>query len=79
MPKTGEMEKLSITLPKELATELRDMVPQGKLSAFLAEAVQFQLAYQWQKAALKIGFGAWKDEDHPGRLASGYSQQPYQL
>ena len=65
MPRTKKMEKLSITLPKELASELRAMVPHGKLSAFLTEAVQFQLAYQRQKAALKIGFGAWKAKNHP--------------
>lgn len=65
MPETRKMEKLSVTLPKELAIELRATVPHGKLSAFLTEAVQFQLAYQRQKAALKIGFGAWKARNHP--------------
>lgn len=65
MPKTKKVEKLSITLPIELASELRALVPRGKLSAFLAEAVEFQLAYQRQKMALKIGFGAWKAKNHP--------------
>ena len=65
MPDTGKTEKLSITLPKELATELRATVPRGKLSAFIAEAAEFYLAWRRQKEALKIGFGAWKARNHP--------------
>ena len=65
MPKTRKTEKLSITLPEELVTELRMLAPHGKLSAFIAEAAEFYLAYHRQKAALKIGFGAWKARNHP--------------
>jgi|GEM_PF-623087 len=65
MPNKKETEKLSITLPEELVAELRATVPCGKLSAFLAEAAEFYLAWRRQKAALKVGFGASKDEEHP--------------
>ncbi len=65
MPKVKKVEKLSVTIPKELASEVRAIVPQGKLSAFFAEAVQHHLAYRRQKTALENGFGAWKTENHP--------------
>ena len=61
----GKTEKMSVTLPRELAAEVRSVVPQGDVSSFIAEAVEYYLALRRQKIALEKGFGAWKDENHP--------------
>ena len=65
MGRRGKTEKVSVTLPKELAGEIRSMVAQGEVSAFFTEALEHYLAYRRQKIALEKGFGAWKDESHP--------------
>lgn len=65
MPKTKKVEKLSITLPIKLASELRELAPRGELSSLLAEAAEFYVAWRRQKEALKIGYGAWKARNHP--------------
>ena len=65
MARTKQTEKLSITLPQELAAELRKLVPPGEVSAFIADAVRFSLALRRQKEALEQGFGIWSDENHP--------------
>ena len=61
----GKTEKVSVTLPKELAAEIRSVVPQGEVSSFFAEALGYYLALRKQRLALESGFGAWKDENHP--------------
>lgn len=65
MPKRGKTEKLSVTLPRELASEIREVVPQGEVSSFVSEAVAQYIAGRRQKVALEKAFGAWKDENHP--------------
>ena len=65
MGSRAKKEKVSVTLPKELAAEIRSIVSQGEVSAFFAEALEHYLAYRKQKVALEKGFGAWKDESHP--------------
>lgn len=65
MGRRGKTEKVSVTLPKELAGEIRSMVSQGEVSSFFTEALEHYLAYRRQKIALEKGFGAWKDESHP--------------
>ena len=65
MARTKRAEKLSITLPEELASEIRQLVPQGEISAFFAEAARHTLARRRLKVALEQGFGAWSDEKHP--------------
>ena len=65
MSRKGNTEKVSVTLPRELAGELRFIVSQGGVSSFFAEALEHYLAYRKQKVALEKGFGAWKDESHP--------------
>ncbi len=65
MANAKRAEKLSITLPWELADEIRRLVPQGGVSAFFTEAVRHTLARQHQKVALEQGFGAWSSEKHP--------------
>ena len=65
MTKQERAEKLSVTLPKELAAEIRRLVPQGGMSAFFTEATERYLAQRRQRTALEKGFGAWSDENHP--------------
>ena len=65
MGKRGKTEKMSVTLPKELAGEIRSIVSQGEISSFFTEALAHYLAYRKQKIALEKGFGAWKNESHP--------------
>ena len=65
MVRRGKTEKVSVTLPRELAGEIRSIVSQGEVSSFFTEALEHYLAYRKQKVALEIGFGAWKSESHP--------------
>jgi len=65
MGSRAKKEKVSVTLPKELAAEIRSIVSQGEVSSFFTEALEHYLAYRKQKVALEKGFGAWKDESHP--------------
>ncbi len=59
---------MSVTLPRELAGEIRSLVPQGEVSAFFTEALQHYLAFRRQRLAMEKGFGVWKDENHPELL-----------
>ena len=61
----GKTEKMSVTLPKELAGEIRSIASRGEISSFFTEALEHYLAYCKQKIALEKGFGAWKNEGHP--------------
>ena len=65
MGRRGKTEKVSVTLPKELAGEIRSIVSQGEVSSFFAEALEHYLAFCKQKIALDKGYGAWKSESHP--------------
>ena len=65
MGQRGKTEKVSVTLPRELAGEIRSIVSQGEVSSFFTEALEHYLAYRKQKVALEKGFGAWQDESHP--------------
>ncbi len=65
MARAKRAEKLSITLPSELASGIRQLVPQGEVSAFFAEAARHTLARRRLKVALEQGFGAWSSERHP--------------
>ena len=65
MGRRGKTEKVSVTLPRELAGEIRSIVSQGEVSSFFTEALEHYLAYRKQRVALEKGFGAWKDKSHP--------------
>src|SRR4030042_359271 len=65
MGRRGKTEKVSVTLPRELAREIRSIVSHGEVSSFFTEALEHYLAYHKQKVALEKGFGAWKDGNHP--------------
>ena len=61
--KTG-LRKVTVSLPASLLDRLDDEVPQRKRSAFIARAIESQLAIQEQAAALEASAGAWRDEDY---------------
>ena len=63
-------EKMSVTLPKELASEIRSISPHGEISSFFTEALEHYISYRKQKVALEKGFGAWKDKNHPDLVTS---------
>lgn len=65
MVRDGKTEKISVTLPRDLAGKIRLMVPQGEVSSFFTEALEHYLAHMKQKIALKKGFGAWNNMNHP--------------
>ncbi len=62
-------EKMSVTLPRELASEIRSLAPQGEISSFFTKALEHYIAFHKQKIALEKGFGAWKDRNHPDLAA----------
>jgi hypothetical protein len=61
----AKTEKMSVTLPKELAGEIRSVTSHGEISYFFTEALEHYLAYRKQTLALEKGFGVWKNENHP--------------
>ena len=61
----AKTEKMSVTLPKKLASEIRSVASQGEISSFFTEALEHYLSYRKQTIALEKGFGAWNDESHP--------------
>jgi len=63
-------EKITVNLPRELVKRLRQHVPTRKRDAFIAHAVQEQLAIEEQIKVLEETAGAWQDADHP-ELATG--------
>ena len=66
----AKTEKMSVTLPKELAGEIRSIASQGKISSFFTEALEHYISYRKQVIAMEKGFGAWKDKNHPDLVAS---------
>ena len=61
----AKTEKMSVTLPKKLASEIRSVASQGEISSFFTEALEHYMAYRKQTIALEKGFGAWRNESHP--------------
>ena len=61
----AKTEKMSVTLPKKLAGEIRSIASQGEISSFFTAALEHYIAYRKQSIALEKGFGAWKNESHP--------------
>lgn len=72
----AKTKKMSVTLPRELASEIRSLTSKGEMSSFFTEALEHYVAVRKQKLALEKGFGAWKDEDYP-HLASPEDSTTY--
>jgi metal-responsive CopG/Arc/MetJ family transcriptional regulator len=66
----AKTEKMSVTLPKELAGEIRSITTRGGISSFFTEALERYISYRKQIIAIEKGFGAWKDKNHPELAAS---------
>lgn len=71
----AKTEKISVTLPRDLAGEIRATIPQGEVSSFFTEALKYYLAFRKQKIGLKIGYGIWSDRNHPELITSKDSTQ----
>jgi uncharacterized protein (UPF0305 family) len=67
-------EKLSVTISKEFAEELRRYVPSRKRSQFIEQAALEKLRIIKQKKALDAAAGAWRDEDHPELVKAGVDE-----
>jgi hypothetical protein len=63
-PRTGT-RKVTVSLPISLVDRLDDKVPPRQRSAFIARAIERQLAIEEQATALEEAAGAWPDEDYP--------------
>lgn len=61
----SEGERINIRLPRELADDLRRLVPPRKRSQVIIAGTAQAVARIKQEAALEEGAGAWTDESHP--------------
>jgi len=59
------VRQANFMLPEDLLNDLKQLVGQRQQSRFVAEAVRKELRHEKMKNALKVSFGAWKDEEHP--------------
>lgn len=67
------MRQANFMLPDDLLSDLKQLVGQRQQSRFVADAVRKELRHEKMKNALKVSFGAWRDEDHP-ELKGGVEQ-----
>lgn len=63
--------KVTVTLPISLLARLDGIVPSRLRSAFIARAIEEQLALVEQAVALEESAGAWRDEDYPDMATEG--------
>lgn len=63
--------KVTVSLPQSLVDRLDDRVPARQRSAFIARAIEEQLAIEEQAAALDAAAGAWRDEGYPDLATEG--------
>lgn len=62
--------RLNLYLPREVVDELRQYVPAGERTRFVAQALARELRRVKLLAAIDASAGAWREEDHP-ELTSG--------
>jgi hypothetical protein len=58
------VRKVAVTLPVSLLARLDDKVPSRRRSAFIARAIEEQLAIVEQAGAIKESAGVWRDKDY---------------
>ena len=63
------VRKVTVALPSSLLTRLDDKVPFRQRSAFIARAIEEQLAILEQVVALEESAGAWPDKDYGDMIA----------
>lgn len=68
---SSEIQRVTISLPRSLLERLKERVPAGQRSSFIAEAVEESLALEEQLDAIEESAGCWKDEDHPELMTDG--------
>jgi predicted transcriptional regulator len=66
-----EMRRVTVTLPEDLLNRLDMAVPRRERSAFIARAIEEQLAIEGQVAAIEEAAGCWSDEAHPDMKTEG--------
>jgi Arc/MetJ-type ribon-helix-helix transcriptional regulator len=65
MSASATRKRTHVVLPADLVAEIDELVGARGRSRFIAEAVEKRVQLERQRRALEIGFGAWKDADHP--------------
>jgi hypothetical protein len=60
-----QTRKVTVSLPASLLVMLDNQVSPRRRSAFIARAIEGQLAIEEQAAAIEASAGAWRDEDYP--------------
>lgn len=58
-------QKITVTLPVPLLERLDTITSSRQRSAFIAKAIQEQIAMFEQMQAVDEAAGAWRDEDYP--------------
>ena len=61
----SESQKITVSMPKTLLSELDAIVSARQRSSFINEAVSKQIAIAKQTQAIEEGAGIWTDENHP--------------
>ncbi len=66
----GATQKITISLPQDLAKRFKARVPARQRSVFIAKILEEYLALEEQLTALDETAGCWSDERHP-EMATG--------
>lgn len=61
----SESQKITVSMPKALLSELDAIVSARQRSSFINEAVSKQIAIAKQTQAIEESAGIWTDENHP--------------
>jgi metal-responsive CopG/Arc/MetJ family transcriptional regulator len=61
----SKTQRVNISLPKRVADELSALVPPGKRSHLIAEAIKIELQRIKMLKVLDRAAGAWSDANHP--------------
>lgn len=56
---------MTVSLPKPLLERLKERVPAGQRSSFIAEVLEERLVLEEQLEAIEESAGCWESEDHP--------------
>ena len=63
--KNATKVRANVMFPVDVFERLRELVPAGERSAFVAEATVYKLKMLRQARAIQQAAGAWTDENHP--------------
>ena len=71
-------KQANFLIPDVLLSELKKIIPRGKQSHFVAQAIQNEIKRLHFQISLKKSFGAWKQQPHP-ELKRGSSHFIHEL